>query len=88
LVLLLLKKRTGVSKDANRMIETTRKLILVGDFAVEVAIDLLHDNCGWSYTVSFDDVPKLDRVRKALGEGDIGAASNDTKVFQLVPVQL
>jgi hypothetical protein len=70
------------------MIEKTSKLIRVCDFAAEVPIDLLYNDCGWSPTISSDDVRKLDRVREALGKGDIGAALNDAKVFQLVPVQL
>jgi hypothetical protein len=72
----------------NEMLKKTKRFIHVGDLAAEVPIDLLYDDCGWSPTISSDDVRKLDRVREALGKGDIGAALNDAKVFQLVPVRL
>jgi len=67
----------------------TRKSVQMlheGKYAAEVSIELIEDETGWSPYVSAEDVLKLDRVRLALRNGDIAAASRDARVYELLPV--
>ena len=81
------EKQIGNSRLKIEMIKNTKRLIRVGEFAGEVPIDLIYEEGTWSPSFSHDDALKLDRVREALGNGDVSAASNDAKVFQLLPIQ-
>lgn len=65
---------------------TRTKLIHEGLYAAEVDIELIESDAGWSPTMSLDEARKLDEVRNALREGDIGRASRLARVFQLMPV--
>ena len=71
------------------MMETTRrqrKIVHESGYAVEVEVDLIITDDGWSPYLSLDDAKKLDAVRKALRNGDVDAASKLAKVFRLTPV--
>ena len=68
------------------MIERTTKLIHVGEYAAEVEVDLIVDDTAWSPYLSHEDATKLDKVRRALKDEDITAASKHAHVFKLVPV--
>ncbi len=68
------------------MIEKAARLIQVGDYAAEVAIELVYDDHTWSPSLSHEDALKIDRVRDALEAGDLKAASKDAKVFELKAV--
>ena len=61
------------------------QLVREGEYAAEVIVDLGDDGGEWSPTVSPDDVRKLDRVRRALRDGDFDLAEKDARVFRLVP---
>jgi hypothetical protein len=62
------------------------KLIRQGRYAVEVPIELIEDDTGWSPYLSVEDAAKLDALRKALREEDIAAAVKYGRVFELVPL--
>jgi hypothetical protein len=64
----------------------TVKLVREGKYAAEVTIELIDDENSWSPTMSLDDARKLDAVRIALRAGDLAAASNLGRVFELTPV--
>ena len=68
------------------MTRETIKLIHEGRYAAEVPVELIDDDTGWSPYLSVANARKLDRVRKALREGDIAAAAVHGRVFELVPV--
>jgi hypothetical protein len=64
------------------------KFVHEGDYAAEVRVELIYDETGWSPYLSLGDAQKLDKVRKALQQGDIQQASKLAKVFQITPVSL
>jgi hypothetical protein len=68
------------------MIRKAIKLIRVGKYAAEVAVDLIEEDGGWSPYLSLADASKLDAVRKALSEGDIASAARHGRVFELLPI--
>jgi hypothetical protein len=53
---------------------------------LEVDVDLVEDESGWSPYLSTADAMKLDDVREALRRGDLTAASNLARVSELRPV--
>ncbi len=55
-------------------------------YAVEVDIELIETDAGWSPCLSLEDAEKLDEVRKALSREDIDTASKLSKVYRLTPV--
>lgn len=57
-----------------------------GRYAAEVDVDLVPDDGAWGPYLSKDDALKLDRVRTALKNGDVAAASREARVFELLPV--
>ena len=68
-------------------IKTTIKHIHEGRYAAEVEVTLHYDDeIDWSPTIGPDDVEKLDRVTRALKNGDIKAAAKEAKVFELLPL--
>ncbi len=64
------------------------KLVHEGQYAAEVDVDLIDADTGWSPYLSLPDAQKLDRVRKALRNGDVQRASQLGRVFQLLPVKV
>lgn len=69
-------------------IRRTTKSIREGKYAVEVPIDLIEEEGGWSPYLSPDDVQKLEAVRLALRRGDIAGAAKHGCVFELTPVEM
>ena len=65
--------------------EVFPRLIRVGKYAAEVQV-VYHYDTDWSPTLAPDDVQKLERVRLALQRGDIAAAAQKAKVFELLPL--
>ena len=70
---------------------TTRrqtKLVREGQYIaeVEVEIELADGAEGWAPYLSLDEARRLDAVREALRVGDIERASQQAKVFRLMPV--
>ncbi|MDY6950990.1 MAG: hypothetical protein SWE60_05725 [Thermodesulfobacteriota bacterium] len=62
------------------------KLVHEGEYVVEVDVDLIETDEGWSPYLSLDDAYKLDDVRDALRRGDLEAATRLGRVFKLTPV--
>ena len=57
-----------------------------GKYAAEVSVELSDEEGAWSPTLSVEDVRKLERVRKALRDGDLQAATKLAKVYELKPI--
>lgn len=64
---------------------TRTKLVREGRYMAEVEVELVDDETGWSPYLTPSDAIKLDDVRDALRRGDIVAASNLARVFELRP---
>ncbi len=62
------------------------KLIREGHYAAEVDVELVETDEGWSPYLSLEDAEKLDKVRRALQQGDLKRASQFARVFELTPV--
>ena len=64
------------------------KLICEGQYIVEVEIELLNDDQGWSPYISLQDAQRLDEIMEALQEGDLKQVNKLAKVYSLTPVTL
>ena len=62
------------------------KHIYEGRYVAEVDVELIEDETGWSPYLSVDDACKLDEVRAALRRGDLKAATQKARVYELRPV--
>jgi hypothetical protein len=62
------------------------KLVHEGRYVAQVEVELLEDETGWSPYLTPADANKLDDVRAALRRGDLAAASDLARVFELRPV--
>ncbi len=65
---------------------TRTKYVHEGKYVAEVDVELIEDDTGWSPYLTVEDACRLDDVREALHRGDISAASNLARVFQLEPI--
>ena len=61
------------------------KYIHEGKFVVEVDVEFLEDETGWSPYLSVEDACKLDDVRGALRRGDFAAAKSLARIYRLEP---
>jgi hypothetical protein len=68
------------------MRRNTTQLVRVGNYAAEVAVELIVDEDDWSPSFSSTDALKLDAVRAALKAGNITEAAKYGRVFELTPV--
>jgi hypothetical protein len=64
----------------------TIKIVHEGRYAAEIPVELIEEEGGWSPYLSIEDATKLDTVRKALREDDVGTAAKYGRVFQLLPI--
>ena len=64
----------------------TVKLVREGRYMAEVEVTLLDDGHEWAPFVAACDVRKLDDVRLALRRGDLAAAAQLSRVYELTPV--
>mgnify|MGYP003386966486 FL=1 len=64
------------------------KLVREGNYLVEVEVEveLIDTEEGWSPYLSLEDAYKLDDVRAALRRGDLKAAAQQGHIFALTPV--
>jgi hypothetical protein len=69
------------------MTRQASQLVREGQYAAEVAIELLEDGGDWGPTIAPDDIRKLDRVRVALRQGNLAEAEKDARLFRLVPYE-
>ena len=65
---------------------TTIKLVREGQYVAEVEVELIEEPEGWAPYLSLEDARKLDAVREALRNGDIERASQQARVFRLMPL--
>jgi hypothetical protein len=70
------------------MTKKAKRLVHEGEFVAEVEVDLEVSDEAWAPYLRMEDVERLDRVRQALRDGDLRAASRIGRVFQLTPVDL
>ena len=68
------------------MIRKTVELIHEGRYAVEVRVELIVDDTGWSPYLSLEDAKKIDAVRLALRNGELAEAAKYGRVFELKPI--
>ncbi len=59
------------------------KYVHEGRYVAKVEVELLEDDTGWAPYLCLEDAYKLDEVRSALRQGDIKAASNYGKIYEL-----
>ena len=59
------------------------KVIHEGGFAAEVPVEMIEAEGGGAPYLSLEDARKLDAVRLALRRGDIAAAAEHGRVFEL-----
>ena len=62
------------------------KFVHEGQYVAEVAVAVIESEAGWSPTMSLEDAYKLDDVREALKSGDLKAAAQYGRVYELKPV--
>ena len=62
------------------------KLVQEGQYVAEVVVDVTESEQDWSLTMSLEDALKLDDVREALKAGDLKAAAQYGRVYELRPV--
>lgn len=63
--------------------ETATKLIREGNYIVEVDVMLVHTGHEWSPYLSAEDVRRLDKARAALRSGNVAAAAQFGRVYEL-----
>jgi len=62
------------------------KYVHEGRYVAEVDVELIEDEHDWSPYLSVDDAYKLDTMREALRQGDLDAASQYGRIYELRPV--
>lgn len=67
-------------------LEPTTKLIREGRHVAEVPVTLIVRDHEWYPCLSADDVRKLEAVRDALRRGDLKAATELARVYELTPI--
>ncbi len=68
---------------SNRMVN---RLVHAGKYVAEVMVESIPDDEAWGPYLSIEDALKLERVEKALKDGDLKAASKEGKVYELKPI--
>ncbi len=67
-------------------IEATTKFVHIGDYIAEVDVQLIYDPAGqpgWGPYLSSEDALKLDRVRRALKQGELSDAAREARVYRV-----
>jgi hypothetical protein len=62
------------------------KVVLEGEYAAEIDVELLIDDDGWSPYLTVEDAMRLETIRELLRQADLQAAAKLGRVFRLVPV--
>ncbi len=65
---------------------TKTKYVHEGQYVAEVDVALIEDETEWSPYLSLEDAYRLDNVREALRQGDLGAAAQYDRIYELRPV--
>lgn len=56
-----------------------------GQYVAEIEVELVEDETGWSPYLSVEDAYKLDDVRDAFRQGDLGSAARYGRIYELRP---
>lgn len=64
------------------------KYVYEGKYVVEVEVELLEDDTGWSPYLSMEEAYKLDDVKDALYRKDLESAAKYGQIYELCPVIL
>ena len=64
-----------------------KHLVRAGDYVAEVSVESIPDDDAWGPYFSLEDALKIERVEKALKAGDLKAATELARVFELTPVR-
>jgi hypothetical protein len=59
------------------------KIVHEGKYIVEVDIEIIDTNDGWSPYLSLDDALRLDDVRDALKRGDVVSATKQSRGYEI-----
>ena len=62
------------------------KYLHEGKYVAEVEVEVIETDDEWSPYLSLEDAYKLDDIRDCLQRGDLKAAANHAKVYELTPV--
>jgi len=62
------------------------KFVHEGRYVAEVEIEVIEDYTEWSPYLSVEDAYRLDDVRDALREGNLKAAAQYGRIYELRPV--
>jgi hypothetical protein len=62
------------------------RLVHAGKYVAGVAVESIPDDGAWGPYLSLDDALELERVERALRSGDLKAASQDSRVYEMTPV--
>ena len=68
------------------MSSTVSRFVHAGKYAAEVQIERIPDDGAWGPYISREDALKLERVEKALRAGDLDAARNEARVYEMTPL--
>jgi hypothetical protein len=68
------------------MSHTVMRFVHAGRYVAEVAVESIPDDGAWGPYVSLEDAMKLQRVEAALKSGDLKAAGQEARVYELKPV--
>jgi hypothetical protein len=63
-----------------------KRLVREGSYIAEVEITLIEESHEWAPFIPAADMRKMDKVRAALRQGDLAAASKLARVYELTPV--
>lgn len=62
------------------------ELVHEGHYAAEVDVTQIETDSEWSPYYGLEDIEKLDKVRLALRRGDVKAAAELARVYELRPI--
>lgn len=62
------------------------KFLHEGKYVAEVEVEVIETDDEWSPYLSLEDAYRLDDIRDCLKRGDLKAAANHAKVYELTPV--
>jgi hypothetical protein len=73
-------------EEASMSNRVVNRLVHAGKYVAEVTVESIPDDDAWGPYLSVEDALKLQRVEKALKNGDLRAASMEAKVYELKPI--
>ena len=62
------------------------RLVHVGRYVAQVEVESSPDDQAWGPYLSLEDALKLERVENALKAGDLKAAAQEARIYELKPI--